>query len=121
MLRNTVRPVLSEPELSGHPLLSRHLSKSRKSLPSIPVNFTSFKRSLLFSALGRLFESPVHLYILFLPSILNGHLVHGDNQNNITRIVKCKHFNRIVEIQCFPKCRNLPKSIEYKIKYYPLS
>ena len=42
---NTVEPVLSGPVLSGHPLLSGQLSKSRKLLPLITVNLTSIKRS----------------------------------------------------------------------------
>ena len=45
----TVKPVLSGPVLSGHPLLSGHLSKSWKSLPLFTVNLTSIKRSPLLS------------------------------------------------------------------------
>ena len=42
---STVEPVLSGPVLSGHPLLSGQLSKSRKLLPLITVILTSIKRS----------------------------------------------------------------------------
>ena len=42
---HTVKPVLSGPVLSGHPLLSGQLSKSRKLLPLITVILTSIKRS----------------------------------------------------------------------------
>ena len=41
----TVEPVLSGTALSGHPLLSGQLSKSRKLCPFIIVIFTSIKRS----------------------------------------------------------------------------
>ena len=42
---DTVEPVLSGPVLSGHPLFSGQLSKSRKLLPLITVILTSIKRS----------------------------------------------------------------------------
>ena len=48
--RYTVKPVLS-----GYPLLSGHLSKSRKSLPLVTVNLTSIKRSPLLSGRGHPF------------------------------------------------------------------
>ena len=41
----TVEPVLSDPVLSSHPLLSGQLSKSRKLLLLITVILTSIKRS----------------------------------------------------------------------------
>ena len=43
--RATVEPALSGPVVSGHPLLSGQLSKSRKLLPLITVTLTSIKRS----------------------------------------------------------------------------
>ena len=43
--QHTVEPVLSGPVISGHPLLSGQLSKSRKLLPLITVILTSIKRS----------------------------------------------------------------------------
>ena len=49
------KPVLSGPVLSGHPLLSGHLSKSRKSLPLFTVNLTSIKWSPLLSGRGHPF------------------------------------------------------------------
>ena len=45
----TVKPVLSGPLLSGH------LSKSRKSLPLFTVNVTSIKRSALLGGRGHPF------------------------------------------------------------------
>ena len=42
---NTVEPLLSDPVLSGHPLLSSQLFKSRKLLPLTTVILTSVKQS----------------------------------------------------------------------------
>jgi len=41
----TVKPVLSEPVLNSHPLLSSHLSKPLKSFPLTSVTLTFIKRS----------------------------------------------------------------------------
>ena len=61
---STVEPVLSGPVLSGHPLLSGQLSKSRKLLPLITVILTSIKRSPLLSSLGHPLRSPDELFLL---------------------------------------------------------
>ena len=63
-IRNTVEPVLSGPVLSGHPLLSGQLSKSRKLLPLITVILTSIKRSPLLSGRGHPLLSPDELFLL---------------------------------------------------------
>ena len=63
-LRNTVEPVLSGPVLSGHPLLSGQLSKSRKLLPLITVILTCIKRSPLLSGRGHPLLSPDELFLL---------------------------------------------------------
>ena len=60
----TVEPVLSGPVLSGHPLLSGQLSKSRKLLPLITVILTSIKRSLVLSGRGHPLLSPDELFLL---------------------------------------------------------
>ena len=60
----TVAPVLSGPVLSGHPLLSGQLSKSRKLLPLITVILTSIKRSPLLSGRGHPLLSPDELFLL---------------------------------------------------------
>ena len=60
----TVEPVLSGPVLSGHPLLSGQLSKSRKLLPLITVILTSIKRSPLLSGRGHPLLSPDELFLL---------------------------------------------------------
>ena len=60
----TVEPVLSGPVLSGHPLLSGQLSKSRKLLPLITVILTSIKRSPLLSDRGHPLLSPEELFLL---------------------------------------------------------
>ena len=52
---HTVEPVLSGPVLSGHPLLSGQLSKSRKLFPLITVILTSIKRSPLLRWLTTVF------------------------------------------------------------------
>ena len=44
VLYNTVKPVLSQPVLSGHPPLSSQLKKSWKILPLITLNLTSIER-----------------------------------------------------------------------------
>ena len=51
-MRITVEPVLSGTVLSGHPLLSGHLSKSRIFYPLITAILTSIKRSPLLSGRG---------------------------------------------------------------------
>ena len=56
--------VTVEPVLSGHPLLSGQLSKSRKLLPLITVILTSIKRSPLLSGRGHPLLSPDELFIL---------------------------------------------------------
>ena len=63
-LKSTVEPVLSGPVLSGHPLLSGQLSKSRKLLPLITVILTSIKRSPLLSGRGHPLLSPDELFLL---------------------------------------------------------
>ena len=60
----TVEPVLSGPVLSGHPLLSGQLSKSRKLVPLITVILTSIKRSPLLSGRGHPLLSPDELFLL---------------------------------------------------------
>ena len=62
----TVEPVLSGTVLSGHPLLSGQLSKSRKlcTLLIIIVNFTSIKWSPLLSGCGHPLLSPNELFLL---------------------------------------------------------
>ena len=60
----TFEPVLSGPVLSGHPLLSGQLSKSRKLLPLITVILTSIKRSPLLSGRGHPLLSPDELFLL---------------------------------------------------------
>ena len=61
---HTVQRVLSGPVLSGHPLLSGQLSKSRKLLPLITVILTSTKRSPLLSGRGHPLVSPDELFLL---------------------------------------------------------
>ena len=51
-VQDAVEPVLSGTVLSGHPLLSGQLSKSRKLLPLITVILTCIKRSPLLSGRG---------------------------------------------------------------------
>ena len=51
---NTVKPVLSGPALSGHPVLSGHFVKSRIESHIIPINETSIERTPLFSGRGHL-------------------------------------------------------------------
>ena len=51
---NTVKPVLSGPALSGHPVLSGHFVKSRIESHIIPINETSIKRTPLLSGRGHL-------------------------------------------------------------------
>ena len=53
-----------EPVLSGHPLLSGQLSKSRKLVPLITVILTSIKRSPLLSGRGHPLLSPDELFLL---------------------------------------------------------
>ena len=62
--KTTVEPVLSGPVLSGHPLLSGQLSKSRKLFPLITVILTSIKRSPLLSGRGHPLLSPDELFLL---------------------------------------------------------
>ena len=62
---STVKLVLSEPVLDGHPLLSGHLSKSRNSLPLTTVKSTSMKRSPLYNGRGHPFQGPTELFLLF--------------------------------------------------------
>ena len=50
-MRIIVEPVLSDTVLSGHPLLSGQLPKSRKLLPLITVILTYIKWSPLLSGL----------------------------------------------------------------------
>ena len=64
MKMNTVEPVLSGTVLSGHPLLSGQLSKSRKLLPLITVILTCIKRSPLLSGRGHPMLSPSELFLL---------------------------------------------------------
>ena len=54
----TVEPVLSGTVLSGHPLLSGQLSKSRKLLPLITIILTCIKQSRLLSDCGHPILSP---------------------------------------------------------------
>ena len=61
---NTGEPVLSGPVLSGYPLLSGQLSKSRKLLPLITVILTSIKRAPLLSGRGHPLLSPDELFLL---------------------------------------------------------
>ena len=76
----TVEPVLSGPVLSGHPLLSGQLSKSRKLLPLITVILTSINRSRSPFAKSRravsivltciklwLCETGIRCFVCFLP------------------------------------------------------
>ena len=61
---STVEPVLSGTVLSGHPLLSGQLSRSRKLCPFIIVILTSIKRSPLLSGRGHPLLSPNELFLL---------------------------------------------------------
>ena len=56
--------IISGPVLSGHPLLSGQLSKSRKLLPLITVILTSIKPSPLLSGRGHPLQSPDELFLL---------------------------------------------------------
>ena len=56
----TVKPVLS-----GHPVLSDHLSKSRKSLPFITLNLLSIEQSPLFNGRSHPFQGPTEVFLLF--------------------------------------------------------
>ena len=82
----TVEPVLSGTVLSGHPLLSGQLSKSRNLCPLIIVIWTSIKRSLLLSGRGHPLLSPNELFPLSSP-VLNGHFVKGNHSNMVTNSV----------------------------------
>ena len=63
-IQYTVEPVLSGTVLSGHPLLSGQLSKSRKLLPLFTVILTCIKRSPLLSGRGHPILSPSELFLL---------------------------------------------------------
>ena len=63
-LHYTVELVLSGTVLSGHPLLSGQLSKSRKLCPLIIVILTSIKRSPLLSGRGHPLLRPNELFLL---------------------------------------------------------
>ena len=91
---HTVKPGLSEPVLNGHPLLSGHLSKPRKSLPLISVNL----RSPLFNGRGHPFQSPTELFLLFSP-VVNGHFVQGNNSTTSNVIRNNKYF---LKVNCLP-------------------
>ena len=60
----TVEPVLSGTLLSGHPLLSGQLSKSRKLFPLITVILTFIKRSPLLRGRGHPKLGPNELFLL---------------------------------------------------------
>ena len=62
--RNTVEPVLSGTVLSGHPLLSGQLLKSRKLCLLIIVILSSIKRSPLLSGRGHPLLSLNELFLL---------------------------------------------------------
>ena len=53
--------------LSGHPLLSGQLLKSRKYFQYNTVNKTPFERPPLLSSRGHLFVVPMSVLLLFLP------------------------------------------------------
>ena len=73
-------------QLSGHPLLSGQLSKSRKLCPLIIVILTSIKRSPLWSGRGHPLLGPKELFLLSWP-VLNGHFVEGNHSNMVTNSV----------------------------------
>ena len=62
-------PVLRGPLLGGHPLLSGHLPKSRKSFLLITVKLTCIKRSPVLSGRGHLFRGPNELFLIVFTSI----------------------------------------------------
>ena len=63
VFRHTVNPVLNRLLLSGHPLISGHLPKSRKSFPLITVKLTYIRRSRSpFLRCQRIILYCLHLY-----------------------------------------------------------
>ena len=59
LLTYLVKPLLSAPLLSGHPLLNGHLSNSQKAVPLFTVNLTSIKRSPPLSGGSHHLEFPI--------------------------------------------------------------
>ena len=68
----TVEPLLSGHLLSGHPLLSGQLSKSRNFCQLNTVNITPVKRPPLLSSRGHLLAVPLMVLLLLLP-LLSDH------------------------------------------------
>ena len=64
---NTVEPLLSGHPLSGHPLLSGQLSKSRNYCRWNTINKTSIKRPPLLSDRGHLFAVPMKVFYCLYP------------------------------------------------------
>ena len=67
VLKYTVEPLLSGHQLSGHPLLSGQLLKSRSYCQYNTVNKTPFKRPPLLSDRGHFSAVPMSVLLLFLP------------------------------------------------------
>ena len=111
-----VKPVLSGPVVSGHPLLSGQLSKSRKLLPLITVILTSIKRSPLLSGRGHPLLSPDELFLLSWP-LVNGHFVKGNHSNTTVVHTITNIAHQVIDFPVYFPANIQWKSLEREDKY----